>query len=112
MENFDGMGKTRTTENGKPIDTRVTLAAGSDIDGTYADSTELSNALAQSPSVKTCLARQIFHSSAARSDVGIAGAENAFIDIWKQLPAAQQGKLADVLIAYVRSPLFVDRRAE
>jgi len=112
MENFVGMGKTRTTENGKPIDTRVMLAVGSDIDGTYPDSNELASALAQSPSVKTCLARQIFHSSAARSDASIAGAENAFIDIWKQLPASQQGKLADVLIAYVRSPLFVDRRAQ
>lgn len=110
LENFDGMGKMRTTENNQAIDTRVTIAAGSDFDGTYADSTELASALAQSASVKACLARQIFHSAAARSDDSILGAETAFIDIWKQLPAAQQGRLADVLIAFVRSPVFVQRR--
>jgi hypothetical protein len=112
FENFDGMGKARTTENNLPINTAVTLAAGTDIDGSYADSNALAAALAQSASVKTCLARQIFHSTAARSDSTIAGAENAFIEVWKQLPAAQQGHLADVLIAFVKSPQFVQRRAE
>jgi hypothetical protein len=109
FENFDGMGKARTMENNLPVDTKVTLSAGSDIDGTYADSNALAAALAQSPSVKACLARQIFHSAAGRSDGTIAAAENAFVDIWKQLPAAQQGRLADVLVAYIRSPLFVQR---
>jgi hypothetical protein len=112
FENFDGMGKLRTTENNLPVNTSVTLAAGSDFDGSYADSNALVAALAQSASVKTCLARQIFHSTAARSDTTIAGAESAFIDVWKQLPAAQQGRLADVLVAFVRSPQFVQRRAE
>jgi len=109
FENFDGMGKTRTTENNLSVDTKVTLSAGSDIDGTYADSNALAAALAQSPSVKACLARQIFHSAAGRSDDTVAAAESAFVDIWTQLPAAQQGRLADVLVAYIRSPLFVQR---
>jgi hypothetical protein len=109
LENFDGMGKMRTTENNMPVDTRVTIDVGSDIDGTYADSIELGAALAQSTSVKTCLARQIFHSAAGRSDASIAGVENAFVELWKQLPAAQQTRLADVLVAYVRSPQFVQR---
>jgi hypothetical protein len=112
FENFDGMGKARATENNLPINTSVTLAAGSDLDGTYADSNSLTTALADSESVKTCLARQIFHSTAARSDSTISGAENAFLEVWRQLPAAQQGRLADVLIAFVRSPQFVQRRAE
>ncbi len=110
LESFDGMGRLRTTENGKPVDTNVTIAEDSDLDGTYADSTELVAALAQSTSVKTCLARHIFHSTAARSDASIAGAENAFIALWKELPEAQQGRLADVLIAFIRSPQFVQRR--
>lgn len=109
LENFDGMGKMRTTENNLSVDTKVTLSAGSDVDGTYADSNALAAALAQSPSVKACLARQIFHSAAGRSDGTVAAAESAFVEIWKQLPAAQQGRLADVLVAYIRSPLFVQR---
>jgi hypothetical protein len=110
LESFDGMGKLRTTENGRPVDTRVTIATGSDIDGSYADGTELIGALARSDAVRTCLARQIFRSSAGRSDASVAGAENAFVERWKQLPAPQQERLADVLVAYVTSPAFIERR--
>ncbi len=110
MENFDGIGELRTTENNRPIDTSVTLDVGSDIDGSYADSTELLVALAESGDVKSCLARQIFRSSAARSNESVAVAEAAFVEMWKQLPAESQGRLIDVLIAYVASPAFVQRR--
>jgi hypothetical protein len=110
LENFDGMGKWRTMENGLPIDTRVTLTAGSDFDGTYADSAALMDALAHSSGVKACLARQLFRSTAARSDATVEAAEDAFVETWKQLPAAQQGRLKDVLLAFVKTPTFVQRR--
>jgi hypothetical protein len=110
LESFDGIGKERTTENGLPVDTKVTLAAGADFDGTYANSAELVSALAQSDSVKACVARQIFRSTAARSDASVAEAEDAFVETWKRLPTEQQGRLVDVLIAFVRSPTFVQRR--
>jgi hypothetical protein len=110
LESFDGMGKERTIENGLPVETGVSLDTGTDLDGTYADSVELVNALAHSEAVKTCLARQIFRSTAARSDASVADAENGFVQTWKQLPAEQQGRLADVLIAFVKSPTFVQRR--
>lgn len=110
MENFDGMGRMRTTENNLTVDTQVTVRVGSDFDGTYADSNQLLSALAQSTSVKTCLARQIFRSSAARSDGSLQGAEDAFVELWKQLPPEQQGRLSEVLVAYIRSPMFIERR--
>ena len=110
FEGYDGMGRARTTENGLPIQTGVTIKVGSDLDGTYADSNALAAALAASPSVRTCLARQLFRSSAGRSDSTVAASENAFVEVWKQLPAEQQGKLVDVLVAFVRSPLFTERR--
>ena len=112
MENFDGMGKLRTTENGRSVDTSVTISTGSDVDGKYADSTDLLGALARSDAVKTCLARQIFRSSAARSDASVIDAENAFVELWKKLPVAQQDRLADVLIAFVKSPSFIERRTQ
>ncbi|HET6146279.1 MAG TPA: DUF1592 domain-containing protein [Polyangia bacterium] len=110
LEEFDGMGKLRTTDNGKPIDSKVTISVGSDIDGTYADGVALASALARSVSVKTCLARQLFRSAAGRSDGTIQGAEDDFVDTWKQLPAAQQDRLSEVLVAWVKSPRFVQRR--
>ena len=110
LENFDGMGKLRTTENGKPIDSSVTIKVGSDMDGTYADGVALARALAGSGSVKTCLARQIFRSAAGRSDGTVQGAEDDFVDTWQQLPAAQQDHLSEVLVAWVKSPRFAQRR--
>lgn len=110
FEGFDGMGKARTTENGLPIDTKATVSLGSDFDGTYADSMELVSALAQSDSVKTCMARHIFHSTVGRSDASIAGAELGFVEAWKQLPVDDQGKLEEVLVAFIKSPTFVQRR--
>jgi hypothetical protein len=112
MENFDGIGMEREggMENGRPVDTSVTLEAGSDIDGTYADSVALLGALSQSDSVKACLARQLFRSSAARSDASVTAAEEAFVALWRDLPPAQRDRLADVLLAFVRSPSFIERR--
>jgi hypothetical protein len=112
FENFDGMGKWRTTEqeNGQAIDAGVSLAIGSDLDGTYASSEELIEALAHSTSVKQCLARQLFRSTAARSDASVLDAEDGFVDLWKQLPEDQQGRLAEVLLAFVKSPTFIQRR--
>ena len=110
LENFDGIGQMRDTENGHPVDTSVTLNTGSDVDGSYADSSELLGALAGSDAVKTCLARQIFRSSAGRSDESVRGAESAFVELWKQLPLEQQDRLVDVLIAYIKNPAFVERR--
>ncbi len=110
FEGYDGMGQARTTENNMSIDTRVTIDVGADFDGMYADSNALVAALAASPSVRTCLARQLFRSSAGRSDTTVAASEAAFVELWQQLPADQQGKLVDVVVAFVRSPLFVQRR--
>jgi len=110
LENFDGMGKLRTTDNGKAVDSSVTIKGGSDLDGTYADGVALAGALARSTSVKTCLARQIFRSAAGRSDGTVQGAEDDFVDTWKQLPAAQQDRLSEVLVAWIKSSRFVQRR--
>ncbi len=109
LENFDGIGRMRATENEHPIDTSTTLKTGEAIDGEYADSMELFTAFAKSDLVKACLARQIFRSTAARSNGRVAKAEEEFVDTWKQLPSEQQDRLADVLIAYVKSPNFTQR---
>ena len=112
FESFDGMGEWHPDgkENGLPIHTAVSLSTGSDLDGTYASSAELLGALARSTSVKQCLARQLFRSTAGRSDASVKDAEDGFVEVWKQLPADQQDRLADVLVAFVKSPTFVQRR--
>jgi hypothetical protein len=110
FENFDGIGKVRPSEQNKTIDTSVSLATGSDLDGTYASSEDLIDALARSASVKQCLARQLFRSSAARSDASIKDAEDGFVELWKQLPPEQQARLTEVVVAFVKSEAFIQRR--
>lgn len=112
FESFDGMGRWHADgkENGLPIDSAVSLSTGSDLDGAYASSAELLDALARSTSVKQCLARQLFRSTAARSDASVKDAEDGFVEVWKQLPVDQQDHLAEVLVAFVKSPTFIQRR--
>jgi Protein of unknown function (DUF1592)/Protein of unknown function (DUF1588)/Protein of unknown function (DUF1595)/Protein of unknown function (DUF1587) len=116
FEEFDGMGQRRgfdgTTAGGQPIpvDSATTLASGTDFDGSYADSSALAAALAASPSVRACAARQLFRASAGRSDATAAPSEDSFVQIWQGLPEAAQGNIVETLVAYVRSPLFGQRR--
>lgn len=112
MENFDGMGRSRATENGLPIDTAVTLDIGAEFDGSYGTSAELLTALASSSTAKACLARQLFRSSAGRSDDAVLAAEDAFVDFWEELPENRRDRLLDVLAAYASSPSFVIRRPQ
>jgi hypothetical protein len=133
FEMFDGMGAQRPagTMTGTYADSHLgangalttvntkantTIASSSqfpgDFAGTYADSNALAAALGSSAQVRECLARQFFRSSSGRSDDSVVNAEQSFVDIWKQISADQQGKFAEVLVTYVRSPLFDQRSAQ
>jgi hypothetical protein len=133
FEMFDGMGKQRAPGkmSGTYADTHLgtgssgtvtvdttsttTIAASSDFPsdfaGAYTDSNALATALGNSAQVRECLARQMFRSSSGRSDDSIANAEQSFVNTWKQMSSDQQGKFIEVLVAYVRSPLFEQRSA-
>ncbi|HEU5075172.1 MAG TPA: DUF1588 domain-containing protein [Polyangiaceae bacterium] len=110
FELFDGMGEQRADENGRAIDSSTEISMGSDFDGTYADSNQLAEALANSPTVRSCFARHIFRATVARSDDSVSAAEDAFIQELEAMPAEQQGNVMDTLIAYVSGPLFTHRR--
>ena len=123
FEKYDGMGLARpvvngkATENNQPVITATTLGdkpdeQKTDFDGSYADSDALAMALASSPQVRTCMARQLFRSSAGRSDSQATAPEQAFVDVWNQLPADKQGNIVETMVAYVRSPAFTQRRGQ
>jgi hypothetical protein len=69
FEGFDGLGRTRTEENGYPVDTSGTITAG-DQAGPVNGALELSARLGQSHDVRVCLARQVFRSRFRRVEVG------------------------------------------
>jgi hypothetical protein len=108
FEGLDGMGKARTMENGKPVDSATTIKSGFSFDGSYPDAAALAMQLASSSEVQQCFARKLFHSAAARNTSN-EKTEAAFMAQVATLPAASQGKFADVLRAFVTSDLFIQR---
>jgi hypothetical protein len=112
FEKFDGMGAYRTQENGKPVDSKVTVADDMDFDGVYADSNQLAKALAQSGAVRACLARFMFRAAVGNSSSLLDDYEEAFMAYWKTLPKAASGNVLETLIAYVRLPSFTQRRPQ
>jgi hypothetical protein len=94
------------------IDTSATVnGTQTDLDGSYTDSNALATALAGSPTVAACAPTQLFRGSTGRSDAtgALTPSEMAFQTIWSQLPADKQGNITEILIAYIRSPLFSQR---
>ena len=104
------LGGTADTTSGTTIVS--TSDFPSDFAGSFADSNALATALGNSAQVRECVARQFFRSSSGRSDTSVMNAEKSFVDMWKQMPADGQGKFIEVLVAYVRSPLFEQRSAQ
>jgi hypothetical protein len=60
FENYDSIGRYRTTDGGKPIDATGNLAGTRDIDGPFNGVVELAAKLASSAEVEECVARQWF----------------------------------------------------
>ena len=138
FEGYDGMGEYRTIDADSqgtvhlgaekvastrsqaiggyeylPIDTTTTVTGtNTDLDQSYADSNALATVLASSPTVAGCAPTQLFRGSTGRSDATgvLTPSEMAFQSIWSQLSADKQGNIAEILIAYIRSPLFAQRR--
>jgi len=116
FEGFDAMGKARTDDGGKPIDTSVTIAS-TDFAGTYADSNALVKAMSVSPQVRECFARHMFRALAATSADAIRPSEDDFVTYWKTTLPQTAGTVEDVgivdtLKAYINSPAFIYRRAQ
>lgn len=108
FENFDALGRSRSTEAGKPIDTGGFLELSS---GGHAltDSVELARTLAEEPELWACLARQQFR---FMSGVAAPDAEAAFVAANASLPAEQRSSIVALALSYARSAAFAARRAQ
>ncbi len=108
FENFDAMGMIRSQENNLPIDSSTTVAVGADFDGAYPDSASLLTKMAQSSSVASCFARHMLKFAVARSDATTV--EQGFMPKWQALAPAAQGSFGEILVAWIASDGFVQRR--
>jgi hypothetical protein len=110
FEGFDGMGMARTEDNKLPVNTSV-VVAGTDFDGSFADSNALVKAMANSPQVHECFARQMFRAFAGTSSPESQPSEDDFVTYWKAtLTDPADSRIPDTIAAFVESPSFNFRR--
>lgn len=112
FENFDAMGGIRTMEGSNPIDSTTNLAVAMSFDGKYDDSSAMVTKMASSPEVRACFAQHLFRAAAANSDQNNRSAEQSFLNAWNTLPADKQSNILEVLVAWLGSDSFVQRRAQ
>ncbi len=105
FEAFDAMGRSRSTEFGLPVDTSGRAELANEIHE-FSDSAELTFALARSPVVSECFARQSFRYFSAQSDAEV---EKTYLTGWRGLEPAKRASLLEALVAFVKSDLFVER---
>lgn len=100
LENFDAIGAYRAQDNGENID------ASGDLDGvSFTGSAGLADALAQSPAVPACLARNVFRYAWGRLETQ---ADEAFIT---ELTSGFQGssyQMRQLFSSLVAAPSFVN----
>ncbi|HXU82937.1 MAG TPA: DUF1588 domain-containing protein, partial [Polyangia bacterium] len=60
LEGFDQLGRSRDSENGKPVDTSGTMLNAGDLEGPFTTGEELLSKLADSRTVRGCFAQQYF----------------------------------------------------
>jgi len=106
FETYDGIGKYRTTDGGRPVDATSALK-GTDNDGPVKDATELMKRLAGTSQVRRCLTQQWFRYVFGRMDTdgdkpAIDGALGAFEGAGNKVP--------DLMIALTTTNAFRFRR--
>jgi len=111
FEGYNGMGVARTQEEDthKTVNTVTDFAAGTFLDGHYADSNAVIARLAESPEVGACFAKYVYRFASAQSSESM---DDAMAKTWQAVPAAQQGSLSDALVAYVKSSIFTHRKVQ
>jgi len=106
LENFDGSGKYRTTENGMPIDASGEVTS-SDITGTFNGATELAQKLASSNQVKECVSTSLFHFAYGRADTA---ADQCSLAVLAKSFADSGYTFQGLVTALVKTDAFLLRR--
>jgi hypothetical protein len=106
FESFDGIGRYRTMDGGKPIDASGSLT-GTDVDGMFTGVAQLGTKLAMSPEVEACVGTQWFRYAMGRAEgaadaCSLAAMSKTFHD--------SGADLRTLPMAIVQTPAFLYRR--
>jgi hypothetical protein len=104
LENFDGAGQFRRTENGAPIDASGALGAKS-----FNDAVGLGEAVHDDPALTSCLVQRLY---AYGSGAQTTPADKPILDYFNQQFAAEGYRVPDLLRTIALSPAFDEVRLE
>ncbi|WP_090490095.1 DUF1588 domain-containing protein [Myxococcus virescens] len=107
FEDFDGLGKHRTVENGLAVDASgaVELSTGT---VPFTGAAALARVLATSDDVGDCVPLQLFRFAMGRDETPVD--EHMLADMRSMFRANPEWRMGDALVGLVRSPYFVHRR--
>jgi hypothetical protein len=106
MEDMDGIGRYRTTENGLPVDATGMLT-GTDVDGPFEGVAQLTRKLAQSKQVEACTVQHFFRFANARA---AEAADACVVKEWADAFSAHGGRIADLVRTYAAHRSFALRK--
>jgi hypothetical protein len=102
LENYDGVGKWRTVDQGQPVDASGTMSA-SDVDGPFNGAVELAGKLAKSQEMNDCVATEWFRYAFGRGETADDACTMASL---KQSFASAGFNIQELLAAIAQADAF------
>ncbi|HVX96571.1 MAG TPA: DUF1592 domain-containing protein [Polyangia bacterium] len=106
FESFDGIGRYRTTDGGKPVDASGRLSS-TDVDGDFTGVGPLGAMLAKSAQVEACVGKQWFRYSMGRAE---QAADSCSLAAMAKTFHDSGADLRTLPLAIVQTPAFLYRR--
>ncbi len=107
LEQYDVLGRVRTTDRGMPLDISGEVTDTSDINAKFNGGAELAKLLARSEQVRDCAPTQWLRYALARAD---AAEDACSLDQLKRSFANSGGSLRDMLLAVTQTDAFLHYR--
>jgi hypothetical protein len=105
LESYDAIGKYRTMDRGKPVDTAATYAFDEQ-DKSFANGVEMSHLLAEAKQTHSCYVKNLMGYLHGRL---VASEEATMVDYYARVSRAGMISLRDLELALVTSDSFVNR---
>jgi hypothetical protein len=108
FENFDGLGRVRTTDSGQPVDTVAAypFGEGEDARVSFDGAPELMQIIAGSEEAHACFAKSLMSYALARD---IVEGDQPLLSTLSDVSRSSAGSLKQVLREIVKSPAFLSR---
>jgi hypothetical protein len=112
LEGFDQVGNTRTTDNGKTVDTSGTIINGGDLNGDFANGDAFLAKVVKSTTVQKCFAQQFLeHALSGEVSTQVATADSCSVKVVGQ-NFSQSGDLMSLIGLVAASDSFLFRTSE